>query len=191
GSGFVPFDPTPGRSLPTQASSSSGIAPGKPAGVPAPTTPGQPRTSGAVPAGATDGRPIAGRATVTSGHGFRLIAVLVGALALLAAGLGILRARAWRRRSGDARAEVAVSRARLAGRARHRGLELPAYVTNGELAEALAARLEIDARAWARAADCAAYARDEEAALVLPTFRAETRRLGKAIRSSRRVTLPA
>ncbi len=31
GAGFVPFDPTPGRSLPTQASSSSGIAPGLPA----------------------------------------------------------------------------------------------------------------------------------------------------------------
>jgi hypothetical protein len=63
-------------------------------------------------------------------------------------------------------------------------------VTNGELADALAACLEIDARAWARAADCAAYAPDDQAGEGLPALRSETRRLRKAIRSSGRVTLP-
>ena len=82
------------------------------------------------------------------------------------------------------------SRVRLAALARRKALELPPGVTNGELADALVARLEIDAGAWARAADRVAYARDDEAAPVLPALRAETRRLGKEIRSSGRVTLP-
>ena len=66
----------------------------------------------------------------------------------------------------------------------------PPGVTNGELADALGARLEIDARAWASAADRAAYAPADEAERELPALRAETRRLRKAIRASGRVTLP-
>jgi transglutaminase-like putative cysteine protease len=192
GSGFVPFDPTPGRSLPTRASSSSRIAPGTPASAQATTTPHPPGTSSARPAGGTSGPAIARRATgLARGGVVWRIGVLAAALALLATTcLVVLRSRAGRARTRGRRAEVGSSRARLASRARRRGVELPPGVTNGELAEALATGLEIDARAWARAADRAAYAPDHEAALGLPALRAETRRLGKAIRSSRRVTLP-
>jgi hypothetical protein len=62
-------------------------------------------------------------------------------------------------------------------------------VTNGELADALRAQLEIDARAWASSADRAAYAPADVAERELPALRAETRRLRKAIRSRARVTL--
>ena len=95
-----------------------------------------------------------------------------------------------RPRARGPRAEVGTARARLASRARRRGLSLPAGVTNGELAAALAADLDIDARAWASAADRAAYAPADEAERALPALRTETRRLRKAIRASRRVTLP-
>jgi hypothetical protein len=192
GSGFVPFDPTPGRSLPTQATSSSGIAPAARAQPQTPTTPAVRATSGAAPTAVTNGRSVARRATaLTGGDGFWRLAALVGALVLLAATcLAIVRAGGRRSRTRGSRAEVGAARARLASRARRRGLDLPQGVTNGELADTLAACLEIDARAWARAADCAAYAPDDQAGQGLPALRSETRRLRKAIRSSGRVTLP-
>jgi transglutaminase-like putative cysteine protease len=192
GHGFVPFDPTPGRSLPTQASSSSSIAPATVV-TPSSTTPSHPATSRARPRAGTSAGSIARRATrLAGGRGLWRDAGVAGALGLLLAAclLAILRGGAWRSHARGPRAEVGTSRARLASRARRRGLELTPGVTNGELADALAARLEIDARAWARAADCAAYAPADQAAEVLPALRSETRRVGKAIRSSRRVTLP-
>jgi hypothetical protein len=186
----VPFDPTPGRSLPTQASSSSDIAPAASAKPQSSATPALPGTSGAPSPGGTSRRSVAQRATGL-GDGFGWLAALGGALALLAATcLATLRSAGWRSRIRGSRVEVGAARARLASRARRRGLDLPPGVTNGELADALAERLEIDARAWARAADCAAYAPGDQAGQILPAFRAETRRLGKAIRSTRRVTLP-
>ena len=109
---------------------------------------------------------------------------------LVVAALLVVRSGAWRTAPRSPRSEVGSSRARLASRARRRGLALPPGVTNGELADALERRLEIDARAWASAADCAAYAPAEQAERALPTLRSETRRLRKALRSSRRVTLP-
>jgi hypothetical protein len=156
------------------------------------TTPALPGTSGAPSPGGTSGRSIAQRTTgLAGGDGAWWLAALGGALALLAATLvATLRAGGWRSRTRGSRAEVGASRARLVSGARRRGLDLPPGVTNGELADALAARLEIDARAWARAADCAAYAPDDQAGQSLPAFRDETRRVGKEIRSSRRVTLP-
>jgi hypothetical protein len=191
GSGFVPFDPTPGRSLPTRASSSSSIAPAASVKPQTSTTPVHGGTSSAPSPGGTRRRSFAQRARgLAGGDGVWQLAALAGALALLAAiCLATLRFGGWRSRTRGSRAEVGASRARLASRARRRGLELPAGVTNGELADALAAHLEIDARDWTRAADRAAYAPDDEAGQTLPVFRAETRRLGKAIRSSRRVTL--
>jgi protein-glutamine gamma-glutamyltransferase len=191
GAGFVPFDPTPGRSLPTKASSSSGVVPGQPA-TPATTTPGDPATSTPPPTGGANDGSIAHRASnLAGGDALWRVVVIVAALAgLLGAALAIIHSGGWRPRAGGPRAEVGSARARLASRARRRGLELPLGVTNGELADALERRLEIDARAWASAADCAAYAPSEQAEQVLPALRSETRRLRKAIRSSRRVTLP-
>jgi hypothetical protein len=84
------------------------------------------------------------------------------------------------------REEAGSSRARLASAARRRGIDLPAGVTNGELAEVLAARLELDAGAWVTAADRASYGRDEEAEGALPALRGETSRLAKELRSGRR-----
>jgi hypothetical protein len=187
GSGFVPFDPTPGRSLPTQASSSSGVASAASVKPRTSTTPAPGGTSSAPSPAGTTGRSFAQRARGLAGGdgGWQLSALAL----LVATCLASLRFGGWRSRTRGSRAQVGASRARLASRARRRGLELPAGVTNGELAHALAAHLEIDARDWTRAADRAAYAPDNESGKSLPVFRAETRRLGKAIRSSRRVTL--
>jgi hypothetical protein len=127
---------------------------------------------------------------LAGGNALWLIAVVAGVLVLVATAVWlIVRSGSWRARTRGARAEAGSSRARLAARARRRGVELPAGVTNGELADALAAQLEIDAQAGMRAADCAAYATDDEASEVLPALRAETRRLRKAIGSRGRVTL--
>ena len=188
GAGFVPFDPTPGRSLPTKASSSSGVVPGQPS-TPGTATPRDPATSTPTARGGGSSASLAGRASGLAR--WRVIAIVAALAALLVAVIVIVRSQGWRPRARGARAEVGSSRARLASRARRRGVELPLGVTNGELADALARRLEIDARAWASAADCAAYAPAEEAEQVLATLRSETRRLRKAIRSSRHVTLPA
>ena len=62
--------------------------------------------------------------------------------------------------------------------------------TNGQLADALASRLDLDAQAWADAADRAAYAPLDDAVAVLPTLRAETARLRREIGARRRVTIP-
>jgi transglutaminase-like putative cysteine protease len=192
GAGFVPFDPTPGRSLPTQASSSSGIAPGLPSNAPTTASPSDPGTSSPLPSGGTSTGSITHRASrLAGGNALWLIVALAGGLVLLASAAWlIVRNEGWRARARGPRAEAGSSRARLAARARRRGVELPVGVSNGELAGALAARLEIDAEAWVRAADCAAYAPDEQAVDVLPTLREETRRLRKAIASRGRVTLP-
>jgi transglutaminase-like putative cysteine protease len=192
GTGFVPFDPTPGRSLPTRASSSSSAG-ATPASTGAPgKTPSGPATSTPPQSGGTSASPSAGHASgIAGGDRRRLAAAIAGAVVLLlGAALAIARLRLVGARARGPRAEVGSSRARLAARARRRGISLPPGVTNGELAAALGATLEIDARAWASAADCAAYAPAEQAERVLPTLRTETRRLRKAIRGSRRVTLP-
>jgi hypothetical protein len=190
GTGFVPFDPTPGRSLPTQASSSSDTAAAtKPSG--SNTKPDAAPTADPTPAGGASAVSHASHASSTTVAGWlwRVLATMV--LGLLAvAGWFAARAGAWRPRARGPRAEVGSSRARLAARARRRGLELPPGVTNGELAEALGTSLQLDASGWTRAADAAAYAPGDEAERVLPSLRAETRRLAKAIRASRRVTLP-
>jgi transglutaminase-like putative cysteine protease len=191
GSGFVPFDPTPGRSLPTQASSSGAGA------TPAPTgalgkTPSGSATSTRTQGGGASALPTGGRASgIDGGDRLGLVAAIAGTLVLLlGAGIAIARLRLLGPGARGPRAEVGSSRARLVARARRRGLSLPPGVTNGELAAALGTAFEIDARAWATAADCAAYAPAEQAGRVLPALRAETRRLRKAIRGSRRVTLP-
>jgi transglutaminase-like putative cysteine protease len=190
GAGFVPFDPTPGRSLPTQASSSSGIAPGLPSNAPTTASPSDPGTGSPLPSGGTSPGSISQRASrLAGGNTLWLIVALAGGLVLLAAAAWLIMREGWRARARGPRAEAGSSRSRLAARARRRGVELPVGVSNGELADALAARLEIDAEAWMRAADCAAYAPDEQAVDVLPTLREETRRLRKAIASNARVTL--
>jgi transglutaminase-like putative cysteine protease len=189
GAGFVPFDPTPGRSLPTQASSSSGIAPGLPSGAPTRARPSVPGTSSPLPSGGASTGSISDHA---SGSRARWLVVALAVLLVLLAVVGLLIARAdrWRGRRRGPREEAGTSRASLVRRARRRGVDLPTGVSNGELAHALATRLEIDARAWADAADRAAYAPDSQAESVLPALRSETRRLRKAIGARRRVTLP-
>jgi transglutaminase-like putative cysteine protease len=192
GSGFVAFDPTPGRSLPTRASSSSGIAAGRTtrSKTTAPTS--DPTTSSSSRSGGTSSGSIGHRAAkIAGGDTLWRVVALAGLLVLLAAAAWTLvRSRTWRTRGRGPRAEVGAARARLASRARGRGLELPPGVTNGELANALGEQLEIDARAWASSADRAAYAPADVSERELPVLRAETRRLRKAIRASRRVTLP-
>jgi protein-glutamine gamma-glutamyltransferase len=191
GTGFVPFDPTPGRSLPTQASSSSGFGTGpSSSGGPAKTYADPATGARPTPAG-TSASSVGRRASeIAGGDWLRRGMAIAIVLALLAAALALARLRRAGPRARGPRAEVGASRAVLVARARRRGLSLPPGVTNGELAAALGADLEIDGRAWASAADRAAYAPADEAERVLPALRAETRRLRRAIRASRRVTLP-
>jgi hypothetical protein len=116
---------------------------------------------------------------------------LLAVLALVAAAAWLLvRFGGFRRTSGGPRSEVGRSRARLVSRARRRGVALTPGATNGQVADALASRLDLDARAWADAADRAAYAPLDDAVAVLPTLRAETSRLRREIASGRRVTIP-
>jgi protein-glutamine gamma-glutamyltransferase len=192
GSGWVPFDPTPGRYLPNQASSSSlaGAGSAKSSSTtPARATPSAP----AVPATPGTRAPsIPSRASSLAGDGaLRWGATVIAVLVLVAAAAwAFVRAGGWPGRPGGPRAEVRSSRAGLARRARRRGLALAPGATNGELAEALGSRLDLDARAWVDAADRAAYAPFDDALAVLPALRAETRRLRRAIRAGRRVTIP-
>jgi protein-glutamine gamma-glutamyltransferase len=192
GSGFVPFDPTPGRSLPTRASSSSGVVPAQTTRSKTTTAASDPATSSPSISGGTGSGSIPHRAAnIAGGATLWRVVALAGALVLLAALVWTLvQSRTWRTRASGPRAEAGAARARLASRARARGVELAPGVTNGDLADALRAQLEIDARAWASAADRVAYAPAGEAERELPVLRAETRRLRHAIRASGRVTLP-
>ena len=192
GAGWVPFDPTPGRYLPNQASSSShdGAAATRSSKTKRVRTgPGVPATSTATHASA---RSISGRASsLVADSTLRWLVAIFAVLALVAvAAWLLLRSGGFRRRSGGPRSEVGRSRARLAARARRRGVALTPGATNGQLADALASRLDLDARAWADAADRAAYAPLDDAVAVLPTLRAETARLRREIASGRRVTIP-
>jgi hypothetical protein len=189
GTGFVPFDPTPGRSLPTQASSSAGVDPATSGS--STKTPRTPATKAptADPGGSA---PATGARASSAGSGgwLRGALGLAAALVLLVVAAWAARVRIAAGRARGARSEVGAARGRLVARARRRGLELPPGVTNGELAEALGVRFELDAARWASAADVAAYGPADEAERVLPELRDETRRLRKAIGSRRRVTLP-
>jgi transglutaminase-like putative cysteine protease len=192
GSGWVPFDPTPGRYLPNQASSSSVAGGGSTAQspkTPARSNPGRPAQPATPSASAPS---ISSRASsLTRGDRLRWGVAILAALALLAAAAwALVRAAGFPGRPRGPRAEVRSSRARLARRARRRGLALAPGTTNGELAAVLGSRLDLDTGAWVEAADRAAYAPFDEALAVLPALRDETRRLRRAIRASRRVTIP-
>ncbi|MEO9174515.1 MAG: transglutaminaseTgpA domain-containing protein, partial [Gaiellales bacterium] len=185
GSGFVPFDPTPGHSLPNHAA----LIRAKPTTHATPrTTPARARTHAPVPvhgggsvthrAGAVLDRPLVDG----------LVAALV--LALLAAGLVLLRRAPLRRTSADPRAAAAAARGRLSVLARRQGVELAENVTNGELATSLERRLGLDADGWAGAADRVAYASTAEATAALPLLQRETDRLADELRARGRVTIP-
>jgi transglutaminase-like putative cysteine protease len=178
--GWVPFDPTPGRYLPTRASSSSDLvaAAKQQAAARAKARAQTPSTP------STGSRSITHRAsTLASGGSARRVVELAAALVILVAALvGGRRAGRWRARSGGPRAEVRTSRTRLSARARRRGVVLGVGVTNGELAAALERGFDVDAAGWADAADRAAYAPLEDAEDSLETLRSETRRLQKALR---------
>ncbi len=192
GAGWVPFDPTPGRYLPTQASSSSRSGAGTTRSSttkPVRTVPGVPTTPVATHPTA---RSVSSRASsLVADSALRwVVAILVVlAVAAVAAWL-LLRSGGFRGSAGGPRAEVGRSRDRLAARARRRGVALTPGATNGQLADALASRFDLDAQAWADAADRAAYAPLDDAVAVLPTLRAETARLRREIGAGRRVTIP-
>jgi protein-glutamine gamma-glutamyltransferase len=186
GSGFVPFDPTPGHTLPNHAS----LVRARPVlHTRTPATPTPPRAH--VPAPSHARRSVVAR---TRAELDRPLVDLLGAslaLALLAATIFLIRRVPARRANGDPRAAAAASRARLLALARRHGIELSGPVTNGELADALASRLGLDARAWADAADRVAYAPLAEATAASALLHDETRRLGDELAAQRRVTIPA
>jgi transglutaminase-like putative cysteine protease len=185
GSGFVPFDPTPGHSLPNHAA----LIRAKPSTRATPRTTPRPGPAHApVPAHHTSS--VAHRTRAALGRPLLdgLVAALV--LVLLAAAILLLRRLPSRRSSADVRAAAATARARLRALARRHGVELPENVTNGELAGSLELRFGLDARAWAAAADRVGYASPAEAAAALPLLRAETDRLADELRARGRVTIP-
>jgi transglutaminase-like putative cysteine protease len=180
GTGFVPFDPTPGHTLPNQASLTRATT-----STTKTRTTTTPRTTAR--AGVTSSAPLT--AATGAGVGRRAVIGVVLAVALLLA-LGIAIAwRVRRRAPGGPREQAAAARARLRRQARRRGIVLADGATNGQLAEALAER-DLAVGAWLDAADRAAYASLDEAVAALPQLYSETRRLADEIDSTERVTIP-
>jgi protein-glutamine gamma-glutamyltransferase len=183
GTGFVPFDPTPGHTLPNQASIVRAKTVKGTTKAPTPTLP-RPR----VATRAAPQHPAGSRA------GRRLVPWLaaIGVLVLLVvAALGVLARTRRRRSGGDPRAAAAAARVRLRAAARRRGIELPPSVSNGELAAALVVAFDVETEAWGLAADRVAYAPRAAASAALPDLEHETERLAVAIRARGRVTIPA
>ncbi|HEY1480953.1 MAG TPA: transglutaminaseTgpA domain-containing protein, partial [Gaiellales bacterium] len=180
GTGFVPFDPTPGHTLPNQASlTRATTSPTKTRTTTTPRTATQPAGTAGAPPTAEAGAGVGRRAVI----GIVLVVALVLALVLAIATL------VRRRTPGGPREQAAAARARLQRRARRRGIVLADGTTNGQLAEALAGR-DLVVGAWLDAADRAAYASLDEALAALPQLRSETRRLAGEIDSTERVTIP-
>jgi hypothetical protein len=184
GTGYVPFDPTPGHTLPDQAAI---IHTGTTAQRTTPTT-----TAATVPGrtatAATAAQPAA------RGEGSLVprpfVLVLLGLAALVLAGLVTLLVILRRRpRDGGPRVAAALARRRLAERARRRGSDPAPGISNGELAGLLASDLGLDAGAWAVAADRAAYAPLDDATRALPELEAETARLADEIGARPRGTI--
>ena len=185
GTGFVPFDPTPGHTLPNQASIVRAKTVAGTAKAPAPKTA---RPTGKAPAARHPATSHAGGGLGRGQAG--VAALLVLSLVLVGALAGLLRSRS-RRAGADPRAAAGRARARLRSAAGRRGIELSASVSNGELAAALASVLGIDTAAWCAAADRVAYAPAAAARAALPDLARETERLAHGIRARGRVTIPA
>jgi transglutaminase-like putative cysteine protease len=184
GTGYVPFDPTPGHTLPDQAAIvHTGTTTQRT--TPATTATATPRAT----TSATAARPVArGEGSLVPRP---LVLVLLGVLALVVTVVLIALAALRRRpRDPDPRVVAALARQRLADRARRRGSDPAPGITNGALAELLHDELGLDATAWAEAADRAAYAPLADATAAVPGLEAETARLADEIRARPRVTIP-
>jgi protein-glutamine gamma-glutamyltransferase len=185
GSGFVPFDPTPGHTLPNQAA----LVRAKPAvhtAKPATTPPSRARAS----APSRSHRSVVARTGAALDRPPVIVLAAVLALLVLAASAVVLRRVPRRRTKGDPRAAAAEARSLLRTLARRRGIELSEVATNGDLAGSLMTELGLAAGAWAAAADRVAYAPLADAVTALPALHAETRLLADEIRARGRVTIP-
>jgi transglutaminase-like putative cysteine protease len=181
--GWLPFDPTPGRSVPNRASASSpdfelpSAAAASRGPAPRLSLP-EPR----LPLGQTSGGP-ASRPTAThDGIATWLWAGLgLAAALLLPAGARRLR-REGRRRRGGERARVLGAVRELEGRAADLGVALGPTLSPLERCAGLRARLGIDAERLYRLATAARFAPSAPAAGAARSAWAERRRLVRALR---------
>jgi protein-glutamine gamma-glutamyltransferase len=182
-SGWLPFDPTPGRSVPNPASASSPdfalpSAAGGPGG-------SAPRLALPEPAPPAD-PPAAGPEALASAGGGGIpswlwaIAAAAAALCLPAGARRCRRAR--RRRRGDERARVLGALRELEGRAVDLGVALPPTLSPLERCGALRARLGIDPERLYRAAAAARFALAAPEAGAARAAWAELRRLERSLR---------
>jgi hypothetical protein len=206
--GWIPFDPTPTRTLPSQSSVAS-VDSGQVGNVgqiaenlPPEALRNNPAVLRALtreqlegtgvpagPRGGVAGGAGGGAVTITADEGsgaLRFLTWLLSAAAVVLAALALAKAALvrWRYLARGPRAQAAAAYHDLSTYVADQGLEAQAHMTFEELAETVRAGLGADASAFAAAATAARYAPPAQADEAVARMRGELRSLKRAIRAS-------
>ena len=190
GFGWLPFDPTPTRNVPSRSSVSTATgsaffgersSEAGAQGTRARTPDGNPARE--FPSGV--GGLGAGVAADEGDGGYHpgiLTFAFLAALLVACAIWGLKRLRALvRYRRGDPRARASAARAEITDYARDQGVELARSLTHRELADRVSRDLGVDCKRWAAAADRARWSPPARAGEAADELRVETRKLRKEL----------